>query len=180
MIMKIESIIKYKIDPIPEIKIEELRNKTISEIKQQILNNRNFINNLKNYRNNLEKAKEEKLLYYNSGIVPQISQLFHAATNQQFSPIEVALRQIVYCETEEQIAQENIKKLELQKRMKELARVNDWWNENAAFISSHLLSSHLEEFKKAAFKELIAALEESETSFLEKAESLAYQFPKAA
>lgn len=160
--------------------IEELRDKTISEIRDKILENRNSIQQMQNQKNKLIKIKKDEQNYYRSGLFPQITQVFHRVTNNLFSPIEKLDEKILQCESEEEHAQANLKLLILQMRMKELARINDWWKENYSFISKRIPNSQIKEFKDRAFKELSLALDESEASFLEKAEKLVYQLDFAA
>jgi hypothetical protein len=179
--MEIDEAIKInKIEIVPAIHIDELRNRTISDLKQKILYNKSSIENIRLYKKNLQRVRERKQEYYNSGILPQITNLFHIATNNLFSPMEKVDQEISLCETEEQIVEDNLKILERQKRMNELARINEWWNENADFFSKRVGNKSLKEFKEAVFRQLVPAIEESEAAFLERAEKLVYNLPTAA
>jgi len=169
-----------ELDPIDR---NTLRNQTISELKQNILINKNHLKIVHKLKENLEQAKDQKMRYYDSGFFPKVTKLFHLVTDFRFSDIEKADEEIDRCEMQEIIAEENLTILEQEVRMKELGRIYDWWQENESFLASKIDPNSLDQFKSFAFNELITALDRDETQFLNAVQKLMdqlYKFRSAA
>ena len=155
-----------------------LRTQTISELKEIILNNKNKLETIHKLKENLENAKDQKLKYYESGFLPQITKLFHMVTNFRFSDIEQAEEEIERCSAQEIIAEENLIILAQEVRMKELSRIQDWWQENENFFASSIDPKDLKQFKSLAFNELIRALDRDESTFFSAVHNLMDQLYK--
>lgn len=154
----------YK-DEIPAVDPLALRNKSISELKQSVFKNKKDLENIHECKKNLTEAKQSKLAYYDSGFLPQLTKIFHEATNYQFSEVDEADVEISHCEAQEDIISGNLTLLENQIRMKELTRVQDWWQENESLFAAKMNPDELAEFKKSTFSQLTELLDQNEAAF---------------
>lgn len=154
----------YK-DEIPVIDAVALRNKSISELKQTVFANKKDLETIQECKKNLTEAKQSKLAYYDSGFLPQLTKIFHEVTNYQYSEVDEADIEISHCEAQEDIINGNLNILENQIRMKELARVQDWWQENENLFASNMSPDEFTAFRKAVFNQLTELLDLDESAF---------------
>jgi hypothetical protein len=140
-------------------------NKTIEELKTEILNNKKQLDKLHFKKNYLIKFQEQ---------VPTAPNPLAAIYNRIFNQAPDTQEQILQCKWEEETVQENIDKLEKEKRMKELATVNDWWKAHEDTILTMISPEDLQSYKNMVFTYLTEELEKDEAAFLQAADKILF------
>lgn len=149
------------------IDYNSLRNKSIDELKKDIFFNRQQLAQLRSKKIYLMKLSQNNTPKGPIEII--YSRIFNFNEDNKNSEAQKELEQ---CSWEEETVIGNLGKLEQEKRMKELAKVNDWWKANEELIIKNIKPHQLENFKKQVFEQLINELEKDEISFIQNADRI--------
>ncbi|KAF3363275.1 hypothetical protein PHSC3_000165 [Chlamydiales bacterium STE3] len=143
----------------------QIRNKNIEELKREIFLSKRRLVEITFQKERLRKIKE------NEKDLSAIGFVFKKIFNIEGAE-DIAQKEMEQCSWDEMTLHENLEKLEREKRMKELVRVNEWWKANEKFFKEHLKKEKLISFKDRVFQELIKQLELDESSFLQAADEI--------
>lgn len=147
----------------------QLRNKTIDELKKEIFLNKEKLRKISFRKETLQKIRAAK--GEEAGIVSIFKNIFNFAKGSEDHQEEIE-----QCVWDEFLVNENLEILEKEKRMKELAKVNEWWLSNEPFFKEVVSQDKWLAFRKSVFEYLLSKLEkEDEVAFIQAADHVLLQ-----
>ncbi|MGK5594760.1 MAG: hypothetical protein ACSNEK_05305 [Parachlamydiaceae bacterium] len=150
----------------------QLRNKTIDELKKEIFLSKVRLRKISFRKETLQKIRASR--DGDKGVAAIFKNIF-SFTTVSMDPQD----EIDQCVWDEFLLSENLEVLEKEKRMKELAKVNEWWLAHEPFFKEVIALDEWLPFKKSTFEYLVGMLEkEDEVAFIQAADRMLLQLKR--